>query len=82
MTVRLASTGAIELQGACPIDEAETLHGHLLANSQAVVDWTECDVAHTAVIQVLLALRPTMQGPPRGDFLRDYIAPLLATSSG
>jgi hypothetical protein len=82
MTVRRAPDGTIELDGVCPIEDAESLHRHLLENPRSTVDWSACDSAHTAVIQILLALQPTLRGPPRGDFLREYIDPLLADPRG
>lgn len=70
MTVRLATDGAIELSDSCPLEDAEILQQHLLAAPGSVVDWRACQQAHTAVIQVLLASRVTLHGPPAGDLLR------------
>jgi hypothetical protein len=77
MSVGLSPTGAIELQGECPSEDAEILLQQLLANSTAAVDWTSCTSAHTAVIQVLLVARPTMLGNPQSEALRNWIQPLL-----
>jgi hypothetical protein len=63
MSVRVAD-GVIILEGACPVDEAESLLELLLANPGAPVDWSACGHLHTAVVQVLLAARPAMEGEP------------------
>jgi len=77
MTVRLSTAGAIELHGDCPLEDAQALHQYLLADPKSTVDWRACDSAHTAVVQVLLAARPVMLGPPRSDFLEAMVEPLL-----
>ena len=77
MTVCLAPDGSIELDGVCPSEDAETLQQHLIANPATSVDWRSCVAAHTAVIQVLLAAKPPLRGPPAGDFLRDHVAALM-----
>jgi hypothetical protein len=46
----------------------------------AVVDWRRCDAAHTAVIQVLLAARAQVLGPPRGEWLRSFVEPAIKAS--
>jgi len=78
MTVRVADDGAIVLEGVCPAEDAEALAGFLLLDPAASVDWRGCDNVHTAVVQVLLAARPAMLGPPRSSFLRDWVAPVLS----
>ena len=76
MSVRLAG-GVIVLEGDCPVDEAESLLELLLANPGASVDWSACGQLHTAVVQVLLAVRPPMEGGPGNPFLRRWIAPTI-----
>ena len=77
MTVRLSPDGTIELDGICTIEDAETLQQHLLAATRATVDWRSCEQAHTAVIQVLMASKTVLRGPPAGDFLRIHLDPLM-----
>lgn len=77
MTVRLAVDGTIELEGACPSDDAEAVLRYLLADPSATVDWRLCDWAHTAVVQVLAVSEAALLGPPRGEFLRDVVAPAM-----
>ena len=55
MTVRRSADGRIVLEGACPIEDAEPLLQLLLAETECVVDWSRCDLAHAAIVQILLA---------------------------
>jgi hypothetical protein len=78
MTVSLSHSGSIELTNECPLEDAETLLQQLALHPDVAVDWRECTVAHTAVVQVLLAAKPTLHGLPRSAFLRMFVAPMLA----
>ena len=78
MTIELADDGTVTMAGTCPIEDAEELQQCLLSHQGAEVDWRSCDAAHTAVVQVLLAAGRALRGPPRGEFLRTHVAPLLA----
>lgn len=75
MTIESASTGPIQLTNVCSLEDAEVLLRLLLAAPGRPVDWTTCHNAHTAIIQVLLALKPPLHGPPAGAFLRTFIEP-------
>jgi hypothetical protein len=77
MTVIVAAGGVVRLAGACPVEDAEALLQHLLGTPEALVNWAECESAHTAVIQVLLVARSVPVGTPVSGFLRDYVGPLL-----
>jgi hypothetical protein len=81
MTVRAAANGCIELIGACPSEDAEALLRLLLADPAASVDWRECLGAHTAVVQVLMAVRPELLGPPADARLRDWVAAAITYSA-
>ena len=76
MTVRVGDQ-VIELAGECPSEDAETLLMHLLADPLARVDWSACERAHTAVLQVLLAAQRPMDGSPQGAFLSQWVEPLV-----
>jgi hypothetical protein len=78
MTVRRADDGTIFLEGRCPNEDGETLVRLLAINPAALVDWRLCEYAHTAVIQVLLAVRPAMRGPPPDLMLSEWIQPMLS----
>lgn len=77
MTVRAGSEGFIELTGTCPSADAEPLLQLLLASPRATVDWRDCRGAHTAVIQVLMAARPRLLGPPADARLAEWVAPAM-----
>ncbi len=77
MTVKLVDEDNVELSGSCPPEDAEVLFQHLLENRSATVDWTKCEQAHTAVIQVLLASGCQLKGPPAASFLKEYIEAAL-----
>lgn len=78
MTVRTAAGGCIELCGTCPSADAEPLLQLLLADPGATVDWRDCQGAHTAVVQVLMAVKPKLLGPPADARLEDWVAPVIA----
>jgi hypothetical protein len=79
MTVQTAAAELIVLQGKCPSEEAEMLLQRLLATPDAAVDLRRCESLHAAVIQVLLAAKPTLQLPPTdtamGNWLRSVLLP-------
>ena len=77
MTVRLSPDGVVLLEGACPIEDAEPLQRLLLAAHATTLDWRACTAAHTGVIQVLLAAKPALIGPPDDAFLAKWISPIL-----
>jgi hypothetical protein len=72
MTVRL-DQATIRLDGACAVDEAETLSTLLRENSRRVVDVSDCTRLHAAVLQVLLVFRPALQGHCRDAFLEQAV---------
>ena len=73
MTVRRLDPETIILEGACPIEDAEALLQLLSASPSATVDWRDCEGAHTAVGQILLATGASVRGPPRAAFLREWV---------
>ncbi len=76
MSVTLAD-GLVRLEGACRIEEAETLLQLLLQDRARVVDLSGARELHTAVVQVLMALQPPCRGWPEDRFLREQVAPAL-----
>jgi len=81
MSVRFED-GVIILEGDCQVDEAEQLLELLLAEPAAAVDWSGCVQLHTALLQVLLAIRPVVVGSPESQFFRRWIAPLVRQRRG
>jgi hypothetical protein len=82
MTVKQIGDHNISLSGLCGIDDAEILFRLLLENRGAIVDWRRCEELHAAVLQVLLATRPEIIGPPANAFLQERIAPLVTRGAG
>ncbi|WP_262271162.1 MULTISPECIES: hypothetical protein [Microvirga] len=79
MSVRLAGD-AIVLEGPCRVEDAEPLLRWLQEKPGRVVDLTDAEHLHTAVFQVLLALRPTIRGEGKDTFVRDWMVPLLSAA--
>lgn len=77
MTIRIATNGVIELLGVCASEDAEPLLEQLLAAPGATVDWRDCRQAHTAVVQVLLAAKPKLLGPPADAHLKNWVEPAI-----
>ena len=77
MSVLLTPDGEIALRGRCGSEDAGPLLEHLLTHPDAKVDWRDCEFAHTAVVQVLLASRRTVLGPAADSFLTPWVEPLL-----
>lgn len=78
MSVRIEK-GLIHLAGRCPAEDAEDLLRALEEHPQAVVDITGLHRLHMAVMQVLLALRPSIRGPAAmGPFSRQIFLRLIS----
>ncbi len=67
----------IRLTGRCGVDEAEALLSALSIAPQSRVVLA-AEHVHTALWQVLVALRPTVIGGAPDRFSADYILPLIA----
>jgi hypothetical protein len=80
MSVRLDGN-VIILEGPCRVEDAEPLLGWLQADRGRMVDLAGAEHLHAAVLQVLMALRPAIQGEAKDAFLRDWIAPALMGKS-
>ena len=80
MTIKLSTAGEIELTGICSSEEGEVLLQHLLATPNMMVNWRGCEAAHTAVIQVLMAARPGLLGPPADMGLEKWVQPMLVAT--
>jgi hypothetical protein len=77
MTVCRSDDGTIVLEGDCPIEDAETFLELLHSRAGPIVDWTGCRHLHTAVVQLVLAVRPVLVGPCGDAFVHDWIEPCL-----
>jgi hypothetical protein len=81
LTVRLVSGSVIELEGICPIEDAEPLLRHLLSTPHATVDWRACEQDLKDGRMGLLAAGVPLRGPPVGAILRDHVEPLIAPAA-
>lgn len=70
----------IRLEGACHVEDAEPLLRLLRADPSRKVDLGAAHQLHTAVAQVLLALRPTLVGPAGDPFFERWLRPTLERS--
>jgi len=73
MTVRQGAAGVILLEDECPVEDAEPLLALLQSAAAPVIDWTACRHLHTAVLQLVLAARPSIRGPCGDLFVRRWI---------
>ena len=78
MSILFEGSGTIALVGHCGSEDAEPLLQQLLAKPDATIDWSECESAHTAVVQLILAARRTVTGSPKDMFLRRWVEPQLS----
>ena len=71
MTVR-SQEGRIILEGRCGVEDAESLLGALQQSPHADVELEAAENLHTAVVQVLLAIAPSLRGTSKHGFLVRY----------
>jgi hypothetical protein len=67
-------SGAILLDGICPVEDAEELLQMLQTTPAARLDWTRCTHLHTAVLQVILAARIGPAGPCGDSWVEQWVA--------
>lgn len=72
MTVAIEA-GVIFLRGRCLAEDAEALLVALQNDPAMIVDITEVQRLHAAVLQVLLAAAPVLRGVPVDPFLREMV---------
>jgi hypothetical protein len=68
MTVR-SKDGQIILEGRCRVEDAEALLTALQHQRKGVVHLDKAETIHSAVVQVLLAARPRIEGVSKHHFL-------------
>jgi hypothetical protein len=78
--VRQDEDGAIVLEDSCPVEDAEPLLQMLQATPASRVDWRRCQHLHTAVLQVIVAIRPTLIGECGDPWVREWIGPTASSS--
>ena len=73
MSVCRHDDGTILLEGVCPVEDAESLLQLLQATPRASLDWTRSGHLHTAVLQVILATRPTLVGRCGDPWVAEWV---------
>lgn len=73
---------AIRIVGNAPVADAEPVLAALIENSARVVDLTSAAHLHSAIIQILLALKPGIVGVPSHHFFTTYVLPQLDRRQG
>jgi len=79
MPINYKKTVAI-VDGLCDIEEAETLLEWLLENPKGKLNLKQLDHPHTAVLQVMIALQPTVSAWPEDELTAAWLQPLLMVS--
>ena len=72
----------VRIVGNAPVEDAEPLLTALLDDPSRPVDLADAGHLHSAVIQLLLALRPVVTGTAAHPFFETWIAPLLDRDPG
>jgi hypothetical protein len=80
MTVRLEGE-VIHLSGECRVEDAEPLLTMLQDGPGRAVNLTAAGHLHAAVVQVLVALRPPLAGPPGDAFTARWLVPLFSAQA-
>ena len=81
MSVRVEAR-TILVEGTASVGDAEPILAALLEEPARAVDLSKATRLHSAVVQLLLALRPTTVGQPADRFYESHIASLLDASKG
>jgi hypothetical protein len=78
--VTVKSNGdTISLIGACPAQDAETLAELLILQRSRSIDASQCTSLHGAVLQTLIAFRPTLENMPDDPAMRLLFSQSLRT---
>lgn len=70
----------IVLSGSCRVDEAERLLAALLADPALLVV-IDSDKVHTALFQVMMAVRPAIRVERSDRFFREHLLPLMVENA-
>ena len=76
MPFKFARNAAIA-QDTCTVEDALPLLEFLQSHRSARIDLGACTHLHTAVLQVLLAVRPPLSALPREAFLARWLSQAL-----
>jgi len=76
MSLHIAD-GIIRIEGNATVEDAEPILAALIDRPDTAVDVGHALRMHSAVVQLLIALRPRIVGRPADAFLSAYIFPML-----
>jgi hypothetical protein len=77
MSIRYLKKHAV-LEGAVSVEDAEALAQWLREQTKPAVHLGKCDQVHSAVLQVLLALRPKLVAAPADPRLAELLGASLS----
>lgn len=72
MSIEFKKTVAV-CTDECSIEEAETLLTWLLDHPKGKVNLKQCEQLHTAIVQVLMALKPSISAEPENPSLEKVL---------
>jgi hypothetical protein len=67
------------LEGECDMDDVEPLLEWFREHPKGKVNLKECQFLHTAVLQILMAVRPAVTVMPADEALSRWMPPLQGT---
>jgi len=76
MSIEYKKTVAI-VDGECLIEDAETLLEWVLLNPKGKINLKQCGHMHTAVLQVILATRPSVSAWPEANSESAWLVSVL-----
>jgi len=80
MPVRFKKTVAV-LDGICTVEESEQLLEWLGQHPKGKVNLKQCAHLHSAVLQVLMAVKPELSSPPSDPDMASWLLPAISKSS-
>ncbi len=72
MSINFAESVAV-FEAVCTVDEAESLLGWLQKNPQGEVDMRSCTHLHSAVLQVVMAMKPRIVVWPEDEGFKECL---------
>ena len=81
MSVEITDKG-IRIVGNAVVGDAEPILAALQADRSLMVNLVEAAHLHSAVVQLLLALRPGIEGEPAYPLFTAHVLPLLDRGQG
>ena len=76
MPIKYKKTVAV-LEGQCAIEEAENLLAWLLDHPRGKLNLKRLEHPHTAVLQVMIALRPEVSSFPEREDVELWLKPIM-----